>query len=64
MERGEIIYCIWEIQDTGELNVIPGSTPIERNPIMGYIWPQSGTKEQMEKLKARTLAARRRQCRK
>ena len=52
------IHCLWIDQDTGEIHVIPASTPIEKNPLGFYVPHWSGTKEEMEKRKRKIIMQR------
>lgn len=63
MEEGRK-YCLWIDKDTGDINVIPVSTPIERCPLGFYVPSYRGTKEEMEAQKEKIINRRRRPQRK
>jgi len=51
-------YCLWINQDTGEINVIPTSTPIEKVPFGFYVPHHMGSMSQMEKKKRQIILSR------
>jgi hypothetical protein len=57
MSTGEK-HCLWINQDSGEINVIPISTPIEFVPLGFYVPHWEGSKAQMEQRKRQIILSR------
>lgn len=52
------VFCHWINQDTGEINTIPVSTPIEKVPLGFYVPHYSGSFKAMEKRKKKIIQSR------
>lgn len=53
------VYCLWIDRGTGDINVIPISTPIERCPLGFYVPSYRGTREEMEERRGKIIRRRR-----
>ena len=54
----QLTHCLWVNQDSGEVNVIEVSTPIERCPLGFYVPHYRGTAAQMEERKRQIIQRR------
>jgi hypothetical protein len=52
-------FCLWIDRDSGDIKVIPITTPIERCPLGFYVPCYRGTKEEMEERKEKIIRRRR-----
>lgn len=56
--EAQLTHCLWVNQDSGEVNVIEVSTPIERCPLGFYVPQYRGTQAQMEERKRQIIQRR------
>lgn len=47
----ETKYCLWINQDTGNIHIVPSSTPLESMPFGYYVPHFTGTRKEMKKRK-------------
>jgi hypothetical protein len=58
IEADQEKFCLWIDLDSGEIHIIPATTPIERVAYGGYVPHYVGTKKEMEHRKRQLILSR------